>query len=256
VDFAGVIMQRIVALAALIFGVGLGESPAEAVSVMAPPAAAFTDDWSGVYIGAHFGGAWQSAPDWTYFNPNNGARFSLTPAGKLGAAGGLQGGYNCRLAPRWLLGIEGDIAWISLAQTRTVPTIGPGSFATMSASNHWLASVRGRLGFIAWSNALFYVTGGAAWANAEYRGHMTRIIGASTFVADAASTMTKGGWVLGGGAERMIGQHVVLSLQYLYYSLDNTTLTGPISPGSFLPVAFAWSGSNVQVVRAGLSYRF
>src|SRR5262245_60176055 len=72
-----------------------------------------------------------------------------------------------RLAPRWLLGIEGDISWISLARTRTVPTIGPESFATMSATNHWLASVRGRVGFIGWSKTLYYVTGGAAWASTE-----------------------------------------------------------------------------------------
>ncbi len=72
-----------------------------------------------------------------------------------------------RLAPRWLLGIEGDISWISLARTRTVPTIGPGSFAAMSATNHSLASVRGRVGFIGWSKTLYYVTGGAAWASTE-----------------------------------------------------------------------------------------
>jgi Outer membrane protein beta-barrel domain len=120
----GLIMQRIVSLAALTLGVALTEIAAAAI--MVAPAAAFTNNWSGVYIGAHLGGAWQSAPDWTYFNPNNGARFSLTPGGNLGAAGGLQGGYNWQLVPGWLLGVEGDISWISLAQTRTVPTIGPG----------------------------------------------------------------------------------------------------------------------------------
>ena len=40
------------------------------------------------------------------------------------------------------------------------------------------------------SKTLFTFTGGAAWANTENSGHMTRIIGASTFVADAASTST------------------------------------------------------------------
>jgi outer membrane immunogenic protein len=112
------IMQRIVSLAALILGVGLSAIPAAAV--MVAPAAAFTNGWSGVYIGAHLGGAWQSGSDWTYFNPNNGASFSLTPGNNLGAAGGLKGGYNWQLAPRWLLGIESDISWIFLAQTRTV----------------------------------------------------------------------------------------------------------------------------------------
>jgi hypothetical protein len=32
----------------------------------------------------------------------------------------------------------------------------------------------------------------------------------------------------------------ILRLEYLYYGLNNVTLTGPISPGSFLPVTFTW----------------
>jgi hypothetical protein len=58
------------------------------------------------------------------------------------------------------------------------------------------------------------------------------------------------------GAERMIDPHVILGLEYLYYGLDNVALTGPISPGSFLPVTFTWSNYSVQVVRASLSYKF
>jgi outer membrane immunogenic protein len=245
-----------VSLAVLAFGVGLNQIAA--TTVTAAPAAAVTSNWSGVYIGAHVGGAWQSAPDWTYFNPNNGATFLLTHGGNLEAAGGLQGGYNWQLTPAWLLGIEADISWTSLDQTRTVPTIGPGSFATMSATDRWLASVRGRVGFIARSNALLlYFTGGAAWVDTEYNGHMTRIIDASTFVADAASSMTKTGWVLGGGAEWMVYPHAMLRLEYLYYGFDNNVaLSGPISPGSFLPVTFTWASHNVQVVRAGLGYKF
>jgi opacity protein-like surface antigen len=50
---------------------------------------------------------------------------------------------------------------------------------------------------------------------------------------------------MGAGVERMIDPHVMLSLEYLYYGFDNVALTGPISPGSFLP-----SNYNVQVVRA------
>lgn len=245
----GVIMPRIGSLSAVILWVVLD-------AVMAGPAAAFTDDWSGFYIGAYLGGTWQSGSDWTYFNPNNGASFSLTPGSKLAAAGGLQGGYDWQLASRWLVGIEGDISGTSLDQTRTVPTIGTGSFATMSATSPSLESVRGRVGFIGWRKTLFYFTGGAAWANGDYGGHITRIIGASTFVADAASTTTKPGWVLEGGAEWMINPHVTLGLEYFYYGLGDEALTGAISPGNFLPVTFTWSNYNVEVVRARLSYKF
>src|ERR1700686_5440485 len=114
-------MPRIGSLSAVILWVGID-------AVMVGPAAAFTDDWSGDYIGAHLGGTWQSGSDWTYFNPNNGASFSLTPGCKLSAAGGLQGGHNWQLASRWLVGIEGDVSLTSLDQTRSVPTIGTGSF--------------------------------------------------------------------------------------------------------------------------------
>jgi hypothetical protein len=40
---------------------------------------------------------------------------------------------------------------------------------------------------------------------------------------------------MGAGVEQMIDPHVMLSLEYLYYGFDNVALTGPISPGSFLP---------------------
>lgn len=248
-ELGGLLMPRTWSLSALILWIGLD-------ALLAGPAAAFTNDWSGPYIGAHFGGAWQSGSDWTYFNPNNGASFSLTPGASLKAAGGLQGGYNWQLASRWLVGVETDISWTSLAQTRTVPTIGPGSFATMSTSTPRLGSVRGRAGFIGWSKCLFYFTGGAAEADTSFSGHMTCIIGASTFVADAASTATKTGWVLGGGAEWMINPHVVLGVEYLYYGLGDEGLTGAIFPGNFRPVSFIWSNGNVQVVRASLSYKF
>jgi outer membrane immunogenic protein len=244
-------VPRIGPLFAVILWLGLD-------AVVVGPAAAFTNDWNGAYtyIGAHVGAAGQSGSDWNYFNPNNGASFSLAPGGNLRAAGGLHGGYNWQLASRWLVGVEGDMSWTSLVQSRAVPTIGPGSFATMSGTNSWLASMRGRAGFIGWSKTLLYFTGGAAWANTDHTGHMTRIIGASTFVADAASTTTKTGWVAGGGAQWMINAHVMLGLEYLYYGLGDETLTGPIVPGKFLPVSFTWPNCNVQVARASLSYKF
>ncbi len=54
----------------------------------------------------------------------------------------------------------------------------------------------------------------------------------------------------------MVYPHAMLRLEYLYYSFDSNALSGPISPGSFLPVTFTWASYNVQVVRAGLGYKF
>ena len=45
--------------------------------------------------------------------------------------------------------------------------------------------------------------------------------------------------------------------RYLYYDLNNNPrLAGPITPGIFIPVSFAWTNYRVQVVRAGLNYKF
>ena len=82
------------------------------------------------------------------------------------------------------------------------------------------------------------------------------IIGASTFVADTASTTTKTGWVAGGGAEWTINPHVMLGLEYLDDGLGDEALTGSIFPGKFLPATFTWPNCNVQVARASLSYKF
>ena len=40
----------------------------------------------------------------------------------------------------------------------------------MSAADDWLASVRGRVGFVGWNNTLFYVSGGVASASIEDKG--------------------------------------------------------------------------------------
>ena len=251
-------MKPTASLGLLALGIGLSGSAAAAdIGIQTePPSPTVANAWSGPYVGVSLGGAWQSAPSWTYFNPNNGARFSLTGPGDWGALGGAQGGYNWQ-SGALVLGVEGHVSGTSLSQTRTVPTIGAGSFARMSAADDWLGSLRGRVGFGGWNNTLIYVAGGLASANIEDIGHMTRFIGAAEYVADASSTTIGAGWVVGGGAEWMVDPHVTVRMEYLYYDLDNNpTLAAPISPGIFIPVRFTWTNYHVQAVRAGLNYKF
>jgi outer membrane immunogenic protein len=165
-------------------GIGFGGSAAAAdIRIQTePPSPAVANNWSGPYLGVNLGGAWQSAPIWTYFNPNNGARFSLSSPGDWGVLGGVQGGYDWQVGAL-VLGVEGDASRTSLSETRTVPTIGVGSFARMSAADDWLGSLRGRVGFAGSNNILFYLTGGVASANMEDNGHMTRATPSRPFPA-------------------------------------------------------------------------
>jgi outer membrane immunogenic protein len=116
---------------------------------------------AGFYIGVHAGAAWQSAPNWAFTDPNNLVLAPLNVSGgspSLGAAGGIQGGYNWQFAPAWVLGVEGDISWTSLADHRAnapfFTLAGPpvaASSVAMSANTEWLSSVRGKLGVIGWN---------------------------------------------------------------------------------------------------------
>ena len=163
-----------------------------------------------------------------------------------------------------MVGVEGDISWTSLGDNRTLRAGGAnnplsGNLAiSMSANPQWLASARGKIGFISWGNGLYYFTGGAAWANTEYNGHRANVTGSETI--DISSTTTNEGWVIGGGGEWMPADHLLFRVEYLYYSFNNNFSGSgarfPVSANAPLPVTFTWSNYNVQVVRAGLSYKF
>ena len=72
--------------------------------------------WTGCYIGADIGGAWNQQD--VSINPvgvnQGGVRGSLNESS---AIRGLYVGCNYQFAPRWVLGIEGDFSWMSLADT-------------------------------------------------------------------------------------------------------------------------------------------
>ena len=95
-------MKPTAPLGVVALGIGFGGSAAAAdIGIQTePPSPAVANNWSGPYLGVNLGGAWQSAPSWTYFNPNNGARFSLSSPGNWGVLGGVQGGYDWQSA-RW-----------------------------------------------------------------------------------------------------------------------------------------------------------
>jgi outer membrane immunogenic protein len=130
-----------------------------------PPAPGF--NWTGIYLGADIGGAWSAI--WV-----NG----LETNNDSSVMGGLYAGYNWQFAPRWLIGIESDASWGDV----TVPA-GSGDL-------NWIATLRGRVGWIPWDTTMIYFTGGAAWSTVS-------IPGLDTLPA----TLTKTGWVVGGGME-------------------------------------------------------
>ena len=97
---------------------GLGYSASAADLRVAPAPAPVLPIWTGFYVGAHAGAAWERGSDWTFQDPNgviNTARINQAGNTALGGVGGFQAGYNWQFAPTWVAGFEADFSWTSLS---------------------------------------------------------------------------------------------------------------------------------------------
>ncbi len=173
-------------LAAGLLSVALIGSPAEAADIYkpAPPPPAYSAPlkdygpitWSGFYLGGNLGANFGNDDNFT----GDDTRF----------IGGVHGGYNFQRG-NWLFGIEGD--------------------ANFAEDIDYLASVRGRLGFVA-DKWLIYGTGGVAFA-----GFDDVKVGGIKFKSDDDNV----GFVVGGGVEKKVAQNFSVGLEGLYYDFDD-----------------------------------
>ncbi len=103
-----------VSLSAAILAVLFGSASAADMAVKAPPLPAPDYSWTGFYIGAHAGGAWDN--DHWMFVPAD----TTTNNSASSVFGGGQVGYNYRIS-RWVLGLEGDGSWTNLSSGAPCP---------------------------------------------------------------------------------------------------------------------------------------
>src|SRR5262245_3427278 len=179
----GVLMKKVSILSAL---TARAIFPAQAadMAVKAPyrPAPVVVDPWTGFYVGANLGyswGDWRADSSQPVFDFE---RFSASP-NVDGVVGGFQAGFNWRVAPQWLFGIEADIqatgerarqAWTHPGLPSTQPPADfvprPGGPASLAHEWKfpWFGTVRLRAGYNPASNWLIYATGGLAYGRTEY----------------------------------------------------------------------------------------
>ena len=256
--------MKIIALAVL---ASIVAEPAFAadMALKAPPAPTAAVTWTGFYGGINAGAAWWSSPmnEQTINTggpPVGPVAYSSTSATQ--AAGGFQAGYNWQFSPQWVAGVEGDFSFASISNSgpSTVLPGAPGNFVAMNETVKWLATARGKFGYVLGST-LWYVTGGAAWERANYAG--TTTFSTAPAIANTSFTRTNTGWVAGGGVEYMATQHVLMRLEYLYYGFPGQsaaavcTIAGaPLCGPPNLTSNYAWNSNNIREVRAALSYKF
>ncbi|KTE77530.1 outer membrane protein [Sphingopyxis sp. A083] len=139
----------------------------------------------------------------------------------------------------------------------------PASY-TMSREADWQASARLRAGYTPGGGALFYVTGGPAYARLDNRFTTTNT--ANSF-ADNGNT-NAWGYAAGGGAEVMVTNNIAVGLEYLYTDVKDDDYVVNVGAGSAPatnPFLLNGGGTNIQrsdphfrthSVRGTLSFRF
>src|SRR4051812_39934239 len=196
-------------------------------------------NWTGFYVGLNAGGAWSesNATTSTVFAPPFGyfAASSVTSIGTVGNqnlnqssfTGGLTAGYNWQVSNA-VVGLEGDFNYFgfkrSVSSGAVYPCCAPTSYTiNTSASADWLATVRGRVGFLATPALLLYGTGGLAVANVRASYAFTDTFAAATESASISST--RYGWTAGAGGEYALLNGWSIKAEYLYVDLGRASTT-------------------------------
>jgi outer membrane immunogenic protein len=179
-------------------------------------------DWSGIYVGGHFGGAWGDV-DWS--GP---AVSQFVDEGRISheVEGSLTGGhlgFNHQFG-RWVGGVEvslsgGDVEGSSVAELN----FQLGDVATKTEIDSlFLATVR--LGY-AWNRSLVYLKGGYASADVKLRGTGEEALDD----VDFTSSERHAGFALGGGFEYAFTDRVTFGLEYNRVDLGSATHVGFVS---------------------------
>jgi outer membrane immunogenic protein len=191
-----------------------------------PPPPIFT--WTGLYIGGQVGYEWG-------YDGVNVAGVGLPSYAPNGVVGGGHLGYNYQIG-QFVVGLEGDVNGSNYTGASTFGALGYSSTVNVDGS------VRGRVG-VAWDRALFYATGGAAFAGFQDR----YTVGAAT----GAPNSTQVGWTVGGGVEYAIDPNWSIRAEYRY------TDYGPYSIYSPAGVIGTFNEHAIDNrVQAGFSYKF
>lgn len=238
----------------------LGGPAAAADLALKAPAPVAVSDWTGFYVGGHWGYAtgrtsWTANEAGAAIPTLNGAFGLFNAYDPFKGTGsyfvGLQAGYNYMLPSRFLIGFEADYsAPNTLAGTQTIasPLIGQASYNDTVLQ---FGTARGRLGY-AFDHWLLYGTGGFAWTydrltRTQFAG--IPVGGTATAGTSEAALLWRFGLVGGAGVEVPVGPNWTAKLEYLATEVGGNRKTFPVAGQSFN------SNLTMQSLRLGVNYQ-
>jgi outer membrane immunogenic protein len=209
--------------------------------MMSPVPAA---SWAGFYAGVH-GGFGSGTPQTCVVSNTFGSSYTCGQwTGEPGVDGGYFGGqigYNWMLQNNLLLGVEGDASWSGISGSGT-ETFSPGVSAVGNYSIDWLATLRGRLGYVM-GDWMPYVTAGAAFAGAN---RSTNAIG-----GPASASATHTGWTVGVGAEWAFQPTWTFKAEYKYIDLGTENYSYPSIVNTVLSI-----DHKLHTFEIGVNHKF
>jgi opacity protein-like surface antigen len=213
--------------------------PAASFAMNAPNAPA-VEGWSGLKAGADAGAALgvARARNATYYLFDTDETFGYAGGGNVsGALLGLHLGYDMQFGSL-VAGVEVDWSWTSMAGVGKIYDV-----RTVGFDFDSLATLRARAGW-AHEKALFYVTGGAAWASP---------VGKLMFAGAPAATERQAyqGWVAGLGFEYRIAPRWSVRAEYLHYDLGSRPFRLAAPNGD---IYSADMSMTADALRVGLTY--
>jgi outer membrane immunogenic protein len=117
-----------------------------------------------------------------------------------------------------------------------------------------LGTITGRVG-VAFDRALLYGKGGVAWAHASHTsGYTTDADPAWNYSAEASET--RWGWTVGAGVEFALSSQLSAKVEYNYIDLGSSDVAFHYPPPNATAPAAANSDMTINVIKAGLNYRF
>jgi len=242
----------------------------DALPVKAPSAkATVSSSWNGLYTGLGLG-LRSSGTDATTTSASDpvlgfGAGVAASePIGGTAFRSAPYLGVNWQIAPRWLVGIEGDFGFANQSTSLEGFGFSPGVFAfelnksdTFAVRTTWDASARGRVGFLVTPALLAYGTAGAAWQHFTVASTCDSLACGGLAPAVVTESTTRAGWTMGAGLESMLSGNWFARAEYRFADFRPTSLTLTRQDGVGNPVSTSFDvGLRTHTATFGISYKF
>jgi len=211
---------------------------AASLALATAPVRAEEASWTGFYLGGHLGTLFST----TSFSDPNGFPIYGGSVSAGGLAAGGQAGYGWQVAPRWVLGVEGEFSVLGAQGSNTcqqwsMTIIGN----TCQATPRELATLAGRAGFLLepGGKTMVYGKAGIAWLRSDVSiaqnglpspGEWASLVPLSATPNGAAATtasVSSFGPMLGAGFEYAFAPRWSLKGEYSYLRFGGMSLAVP-----------------------------